>query len=26
MAEKIGQGLECVPEIFGVTSIKPKKQ
>jgi hypothetical protein len=24
MAEKIGQGLECVPEIFGVTSIKPK--
>jgi hypothetical protein len=24
MAERIGQGLDCVPEIFGVTSLKPK--
>lgn len=24
MAERIGQGLECVPEVFGITSLKPK--
>jgi hypothetical protein len=26
MAERIGRGLECVPEVFGVVSLKPKNQ
>jgi hypothetical protein len=25
MAERINQGLECVPEVFGLQNLKPKK-